>query len=302
LKQIRELQPDCILTIAFDDFWMASSALLGRATRTPVVFYAHDAFLDSAVGGVGRRVRSVIERECYANHTVVCLCDSLAELYEARYRLRPVVVRHPMTRPQDRLPPSPRIQNDVVGFAGAIYDNNVQQIIDLVRATAANGMRVHLWTDAHETRLRSTGILGDHVSVGFEKDRTALLTRLSECGLLYLPLAFEGTKSLPSQALQHAMPTKAVDYLIAGRPILVHAPEHFEVSRFMVGKGAGHSLTEREGVSAWLSRWRAGAIPALAQSGVSDAFTAFDAQTNAKAFESCLRSVAGRDESPVLPE
>ena len=99
------------------------------------------------------------------------------------------------------------------------------------------------------------------MEVGFESDHAQLLERLAECDLLYLPLAFADSGDLTTNALQYAFPTKSLDYLVAGPPILVHCPVHFELSRFFQEHRCAHVLNEGDpaALAQWLEAWGGGA-------------------------------------------
>ena len=52
-------------------------------------------------------------------------------------------------------------------------------------------------------------------------DQASLAEAQARSTVLFLPLAFEGPQPL---MIRHNFPTKAMDYLRSGRPILVHSP------------------------------------------------------------------------------
>ena len=106
------------------------------------------------------------------------------------------------------------------------------------------------------------GIAGEGVEIGFEADYDRLLQRLSECDLLYLPLAFEDTGSLTTDALQYSFPTKSLDYLLAGPPILVHCPAEFELSRFFRERECAHVLNDG-------GHWAAGGLAGVLGEGLN---------------------------------
>ncbi len=117
----------------------------------------------------------------------------------------------------------------------------------------------------HRRNVSRDGIAGERVEVGYEADYERLLKRLSDCDLLYLPLAFFDAPGATTDSLQYAFPTKSLDYLVGGTPVLVHCPDSFELSRFFVGHKCGHVVNEpgAEAVENWLNCWLAGEIEPL---------------------------------------
>ena len=70
------------------------------------------------------------------------------------------------------------------------------------------------------------------VEFDFKTNYNELIMALRECDLLYLPLNFNPSPSMPRECLQYVLPTKSIDFLITGKKILVHCPEDYELSRF----------------------------------------------------------------------
>jgi hypothetical protein len=105
---------------------------------------------------------------------------------------------------------------------------------------------------------------------------------LNECDLLYLPLAFESSAGLGVDSLRDVMPTKAVDYLFAGREILVHAPADFELTRFFRRHRAAH-IVDAPGaapLSEFCAQYLAGNVGHLSAEDVAGAAAQFDPERN----------------------
>ena len=62
------------------------------------------------------------------------------------------------------------------------------------------------------------------------KNHDELLNQLALSEILFSPVAFYPV--YPDQALT-CFPTKTFDYIIAGRPILLHAPNNYFYTRYM---------------------------------------------------------------------
>ena len=191
----------------------------------------------------------------------------LADYYRDRYGIECTVLRQIIRHPaMPAVEPDLSAKELVIGFSGAIYDNNRRQLAELAEVVARNPrLRLKLWTDASPDDLATRGIGGDRVEIGYESDYGRLLSNLASCDLLYLPLAFYDAPGATIDSLQYAFPTKSLDYLVCGSPLLVHCPEHFELSRFFAGHNCGHVLNDPGPVAVerWLNRWLAGEVPSM---------------------------------------
>jgi glycosyltransferase involved in cell wall biosynthesis len=258
-RRVRRFRPDCILAVYAQPHWILATWIASRLTRVPLVYYVHDTFLDQTEKRKGSKFAAWLERKSLRAATVLVLHPSLADYYQKQYGIEAIVLRQ-MIR-HSAMParlPSPDLGERTIGFSGAIYGNNRQQLIELVGIVQCNPrLKLKIWTDASIEELRRSGICGDRVEFGYESNHERLLTQLSECDLLYLPLAFFDSSSVTIESLQYAFPTKSLDYLVSGVPILVHCPANFELSRFFAGHNCGYVLNDKEpsAVAGWLNKW-----------------------------------------------
>ena len=262
--RVIRFRPTSLVAIYFRPSWIFAAYLVSRICRVPAIYYVHDALRDNIEGkqDLASRFVAWLETKALAHGRVMVLHPYLADHYRQRYGiectvLRQVVRRQPRPARHASVGSAPRDW-----FRSAIYDNNARQLQDLAAAVASNpGLRLRIWTDASRERLAALGIAGERVEVGFESDHAQLLERLAECDLLYLPLAFADSGDLTTNALQYAFPTKSLDYLVAGPPILVHCPVHFELSRFFQEHRCAHVLNEGDpaALAQWLEAWGGGA-------------------------------------------
>lgn len=295
LLRIRRGRPACILTIYFDTVWILTSYLLSRLTGTPLVYYVHDPFLEVAAhrGGIEAVVARWLEPRSLRLARVAVLYPSLQRHYRQRYGIESVVVRHAAVGARSPRRSTARRTPVRIGFAGTIYDNNRALLSALGRACArVGGIEVELLTNASSAALRELGLDARHVRASFEANHEALLGKLAECDLLYLPLGFGDTPQLPRISLSVVLPTKAVDYLLSGPPILVHCPEDYETAEFFRSHRAGYLLTSDApgALEQWLERWLSGGLPALCEADVQRAADEFSPRRNFEAFTTVLPS------------
>jgi glycosyl transferase family 4 len=309
MARIASFRPDCILTVLYSERWVASGYALSKLSGLPWVLYVHDLFLEQAEhrGGVEAALARWLEPRALKGPTVIALSKAISDRYRRKYGIDAPVVRQIATRARASFVPRARAASDsvTVGFAGAIYDNNRELMTQLAEATKADA-RIHLklWTDAQPPVLQSLGLVGERVTVQFERDYDSLIAQLGKCDLLYMPLSFADTPSLPRALLEDALPSKAIDYLVAGPPLLVHCPADYELGRFFAERGAAHLLTSDApgALSGWLSAWLAGRASAIPEAAVMSALREFDPEGNWRRFWGLLEQAASRAEAPASVE
>src|SRR5579871_278430 len=187
------------LTVYFDILWEeCAQARLGRLYEHQIVQYAdmRIAITEHAVG-------------------------YLAQKHGVPFTLIPHTLD--ITRLPEEVPPAPANETPIVHFAGAIYprmnQDSVQRLIAALE-TMQPQPRLDLCSPLQPPQELELGLPKSFIQPRF-LSRDALIQAQRQADLLYLPLAFE---SDAPRMIEHNMPTKAMEYLVSGRPILVHAP------------------------------------------------------------------------------
>ena len=288
LLRIRMWKPDCIYSIYMNDLWILSGYLLSRLTRIPIVYYVHDPYRERAEfsKGLSRWIATWLEPRALRHGHILVLSESLRERYLEQYGIEATVVRQlagpPIAKRSAKGVPQHPPQL-VIGFSGLVYANNHNQLRDLAEVCKRSEcLRLRIWTGTRKSDLAEYGLLDETVCVEFEKDNHRLITKLAECHLLYLPLAFGGPGELPKSSLRYALPTKAVDYLRARVPILVHCPADYELARFFSRYQAAYHLAENslKALEQWFKQWRENRLEPIQDAAMEAALEAFCPERN----------------------
>jgi len=146
-----------------------------------------------------------------------------AEHLQQKHGVAFEVVPHVMSVTPD--PPAEEIgppEGPVVHFAGGVYDRMNKDAVERLAAVVMSERNAELEIFGPELEASlSANILGDPaVRTGFAK-RSEMNRIQRAASVLYLPQAFD---SAYPQMIRCNFPTKALEYMRAGRPILVHSP------------------------------------------------------------------------------
>jgi hypothetical protein len=304
LGRVYRSRPDCLLTVYYDELWILSSFLISKIARIPVIYYVHDPYYEAAVhrGGLTARLAKWLEPRSLRHGHVMVLYGSLRDHYANKYDVHAEVVRQIalISRP-DSIEKQTRIGNKetTIGFAGAIYDNNRSLLLMLAQCARETPVQLKIWTSATTKVLGDLGLTGERIAIRFERNYDRLIEGLAECDLLYLPLGFTDTPTLPAASLRYVLPTKAVDYLSAGPPILVHCPNSYETSRFFAEYEAGYQLNNDapNALREWIVNWHSGAFAPIEDRNVLKAVDAFASEKNLKLFRNFVEKACASDSS-----
>lgn len=298
LFKIIKNRPDFIFTIYFNDKWILSSYLLSKLTGIPIIYYVHDPYLESAVNRQepAPKLANWLEPLSLQHGQVIVLYESLRRHYLKKYDIESVVVRHITPKIRNTYKPSKKNDLVTIGFAGMIYDNNkiLMKKLGLTCRRMPN-LRLRIFTAANSSVLEEIGLYGDRIKVEYIQNYEELLDSLSKCDLLYLPLAFPDETSLllPESALKYVLPTKAIDYLLAGPPILVHCPKDYETSRFFVKYCAGFQLNSNRlrDINQWIENWQDKGKESIDEKNVLQALDTFSAEKNFTILENMFSNI-----------
>ncbi len=298
LFRILKYRPDLIFTIYFNEMWIFSSYILSKITRIPVLYYIHDPYLEPALhrGGPAAKLAQWLEPKSLKHGYVIVLYESLRHHYQKKYGIDSAVVRHITTQQRKEYISAKQNGYITIGYAGMIYDNNKNLMKELGSVCKQMAMvKLRIFTAADNHIIENIGLVGDRIKVKYLQDYEELLVSLSKCDLLYLPLSFSGdtNSKLPTESLKYVLPTKVIDYLLAGPPILVHCPQEFEVSKFIKRYSAGFKLNSNEQgeLKKWLNNWINNGLQPIDDVSIQQALAVFSAEKNMATLENVFVSI-----------
>jgi glycosyltransferase involved in cell wall biosynthesis len=102
-------------------------------------------------------------------------------------------------------------------------------------------VRLTLLTGTPLPVVERIGFSGPKVNVG-TVSRDELITRLRQADILLLPHGF--TSKFAQEEIKTIFPTKTIEYLISGRPILAHLPADCFLAEFLRSQGCALIVDE----------------------------------------------------------
>lgn len=211
-----------------------------RRLRLPWVAYIFDWYAEkyrtipgltgAAISWVAGLLEGPLLRRASA---VIVPNETLRDEYSRLYGIEPEIVRNPTVFDPVAIPEVHRSKRaeSIVRFTGNIYEAHYDalarlcQAIDLIHD---HKVKLELFTNAGPDHLRSIGIAGQVESHSY-LPVNEVVTVQRGADILFLPLAFDC--AFPS-IIRTSSPGKLGDYLVSGRPILVHAPADSFVAQY----------------------------------------------------------------------
>ena len=231
LRLARRHRCTAILVVFPKAEFLLAAYLTATWTGAKLFPYFHNLYLENCEG-IGRPFARWLQDRVFrkAAHVFV-ISEGMVELYRKRYPgLRCSALLHSFNQDIPTFAPPPPLRSPVQLMLSGNINETCRD------ATTRVCQAVGRLQDASLTILSATprvvlerlGILGD--GIRHETPRE-LLPRLREADILVLPHGFTGRGS--PEEYRTIFPTRTIEYLLSGRPILAHAPSDGYLARFL---------------------------------------------------------------------
>jgi glycosyltransferase involved in cell wall biosynthesis len=206
------------------------TALLSGARLYP---YFHNTYVENRKG-LGLYVARWLQRRVFSKAAhVFVMSQGMVELYRERYpRLKCSALVHSFNEPIPSFSPPPAARSPVqLTICGNINESNRESAVRVGEAIAQNEDAVlTLLSGTPRAYLLQIGLLRN--GIRYETvSRDQLVTRLQDADIVVLPHSCAGRYSVDEY--RTIFPTKTIEYLICGRPILAHVPRNCYLTRFL---------------------------------------------------------------------
>lgn len=210
---------------------LPAAFLASKLSGVSFVIYSFDDFVFQWSGiyrdvrfSYAKRITPVIFRKA---NTVIVTNEMLKKEYHKRYGIKSKVIYNPTLKPRPMPYTSvqkPLDKNEInLVFTGAIYTPHYDAFANLVSALfllEKPNVRLHLFTAQPIKELENQGLIGPKIVYHPHTPYHRVHEILKQADVLFLPLGF---KTPYPELIKTSFPGKMVDYLQAGKPILVHA-------------------------------------------------------------------------------
>ena len=228
---IKKNNPDMLLSISDYGPAMISTYFLSKTTKKPYTVFLFDLYRGSFYPFPGNILADIFEKRILKEAEKIIVTNQGAkDFYIKRYGnifSEKIFVVHNSIFPEPYLPlitsyqPKPPYK---ILFTGRIYWPQIRSLQNLVKAVNEINdldIKLDIYCPNASDYLKKIGIVENDkikISVASPQDIPKIQ---SQADILFLPLSWK-TKS--QAIIDTATPGKFTDYLIAGRPMLIHAP------------------------------------------------------------------------------
>ena len=238
---------EAVITIIQARYYLAA-ALASWVTATPLIAIVHDNFVSSKVGRW--KFLATVQRRWTKR-----ILQHAAHIYVVSPEMQRLVFAECGQEGEIQLPSTALpareagsqlsvmgLGRPVILFAGNV-GYTVRDSLDILATLIATGKlkeygmpkaELHLCTGMTDSEIHKHGWDRPGIVAKSWLSQSELAGELSNADILFLPYSFSRTSR---EAVETAFPSKAADYLAAGKPIVVFGPENSSLVRYASEQG-----------------------------------------------------------------
>jgi len=236
---ISRLNPDILLSISDYGPALISTYLLHKKTKKPYIVFLFDIYKGSFHPFPGKILAGIFDKKVIQNAQKVIVTNQGAkDYYSGLYGKKSTEhfeIIHNAISPEPYLPLispyNPRPPYKIV-FTGRIYwpqQRSLQNLIAVVNQISDLDIELHIYCPNTKDYLTKIGVIeSDKIKISVASPKEMPMIQ-SQADILFLPLSWN-TKG--RAIVDTATPGKLSDYLISGRPILIHSPASTYLVRY----------------------------------------------------------------------
>ena len=227
---LKKLHAEIVLASFPYDIYLVATVRAARRLGLPVYIFLNDLWKETCPAGTvearfAERWEPLMLRQATR---VLCVTEAMQHHYEKQYGIRAHVLPHSIQEQELLRAPStvrpPRMPHPTVLFVGGVNDQmNVEALRVLASASELlpPGYELHLSTPSDLAGLKRLGITSSRLRVSYVSRAEARRLE-AEAHVLVAPLSHN---DCAKDQVRTILSSKLLSYMIAGRPILVFAPE-----------------------------------------------------------------------------
>lgn len=233
LRTIKRHRCTNMIVVFPSEEFLLAGYLITLLTGIPIYVYFHNTYVEQCPRGLHYRVASWLQSMIFARaRHIFVMSKGMVELYGERYpslQCSPLVHSFNEDMPEFSPPPTPGSPPHFV-MCGNVNESCADATVRMCAAISQIQGTLSIISGTPKVHLERLGILNDRVQYK-TVSRDLVLNHLREGDIVLLPHGFTG--GLSAEEYLTIFPTKTIELLISGRPILAHAPPHSYLARFL---------------------------------------------------------------------
>jgi glycosyltransferase involved in cell wall biosynthesis len=214
-----------------------------------VKFYAylHDTLAEGLSHKRYKNIAKVVQQNIFdTSHKIFVMSEGMKDLYKNKYNVDTIPLLHSFSEDLEEKELNNYAIEKSIFWGGAVYAINKETVMRV--HTACKDLDYTLTLSAANTleKLNNLGFENKNIKILPFLSREDYITTVGNQKALLLSIDWPDESAVHKDELATIFPTKTIEYLISGRPILVHCPEEYFLAKFFKDHKCGIVLTDRD--------------------------------------------------------
>jgi glycosyltransferase involved in cell wall biosynthesis len=213
-----------------------------------IKFYAY--LHDTLVEGLGHKryknIAKIVQQKIFdTSHKIFVMSEGMRDLYKKKYNVETIPVLHSFSEEVEEKEFNNSNTKKSIFWGGAIYSIN-KESVKRVHVTCKELDYTLVLSAANTSKeLNNLGFDNENIKILPFLSREDYITTVGNQKALLLSIDWPEESAVHKDELGTIFPTKTIEYLISGRPIIVHCPEEYFLAKFFKKHKCGIVLTDR---------------------------------------------------------
>lgn len=234
---VRTTGVDTIVACSGNPFNMPAAYIAARKCGIRLINYLFDDYKEQWASSKYKVFAAIIEKHVIKAASCNIVTNSFMKAaYLSRYICELEIVPNPYSPEWVRCAPLNDWNNipakRTIYYGGSLYHVNRDAFLCMSQALdiLGSGWNMHIATSQSLDSLLLHGLSFKYDAVHPHMDSSSIIGAIQKAHLLYLPLGFsDATKGV----VKTALPAKFGEYLVSGKPMIVHAPSYSYVADYV---------------------------------------------------------------------
>lgn len=207
--------------------------------------YLHDTIKEGRSHKIDKKWAHKIQRKVFkTSKKIFVISEGMKNLYSEKYNLDTIPLVHSFyedIKKNSFLP----VENNSFFVGGSIYGINKETVRRICQLSKDLGFGFVVSAANTADRLESFDFNLREIKILPFLTRNDYIQTVSQQKFLLLSIDWPDESEVHEDELKTIFPTKTIEYLISGRPIVVHCPDHYFLARFFKKHNCGIVVSSR---------------------------------------------------------
>ena len=236
---VKKLKPNCIIGLYPTIASLDVSVRVAEKTGVRYFPYLHDTVVEGlSHSQFSKKAINTQKKVFKIAHKIITMSEGMSDYYSEKYNIKTFPLEHTYPEKVSKDPNFNR--NNKAFWGGEVYSIN-ENSFERIQYALKDLNTVLTITSLSPLKVKDTS----NIQKTFFPKRTEYINAVNCHGILILAINWPDESKVHEAELSTIFPTKTVEYLASGGPILVHCPEHYFLARFFKKHKCGTVVTDR---------------------------------------------------------